>query len=948
MQLCGSVDNVVAVGARAPIRRPELVELETFLVSVRAGSIAGAAAQLGVSRTTAAKRIALLEVTLGSSLLHRGPRGVTPTEAGEELVPVAERMLSEVDRASEWTGAGRASAERRSVAGAGTRFGDAPRSAEQTSALFAEVFHRVDQGILIARIDDGVIVDVNEALCRLMERDRGEIVGLTREQLNVESPAGAAGYLEELRRSGAVAEYEVTFSPRPGTQKRLVAATRVIEVEGEALAVSTVRETTRRERLQAQLLQLYSVVVRPGARAATTHDLYERICRVAVQEGGFTLAWVGELDEDTGVVSVVAAEGLTDYLAGLRVTLSPDLPEGRGPTATALREMRPVTCTDIATDPMMRPWRERALAHGLVASASFPFLAGIGARAVLNVYATEASLLTGEQRSLLEDLALDTSLTLDATRLEAERFREALAGSELTAFTMDRDLRYTWMENPGLGYTSDQVLGRTDAELLPPDAAAAVSALKRRVIDGESVDEEIAITRGGKVQWFWLTAKPIFDASGAITGLAGQTTDITKRKELELHLRNLADRDPLTGVYNSRRMLEEIDRGLAYARRTGRPGGLLLFDLDHLKLTNDSFGHSAGDAMLRTVAKVLCDRVRQTDFVARIGGDEFAVLSPDASGDDLLALAGDVRERLRAQHLGPTITASVGIACYSGEQQLTGEEVLVCADTALYEAKEHGGDQARVYSGTTTGTLTWVARIRAAIDGNRLVLHAQPIVDLRTGEPAHQELLVRMVADDGQVILPSQFIPTAERFGLIRDLDRWVTNAGLGLARSGARVAINLSGQSIGEQPIIDSVRTAIAEGLDPANVIFEITETAALRNLAEAPAFAATLSGLGCAVALDDFGTGFGSFTYLKHIPARYLKIDREFVRELASSETDRQVVKGIVGIARSLNKLTIAEGVENAETLAVAKELGVDQAQGFFFQRPRLIRAAGVTDLS
>jgi EAL domain-containing protein (putative c-di-GMP-specific phosphodiesterase class I) len=227
-------------------------------------------------------------------------------------------------------------------------------------------------------------------------------------------------------------------------------------------------------------------------------------------------------------------------------------------------------------------------------------------------------------------------------------------------------------------------------------------------------------------------------------------------------------------------------------------------------------------------------------------------------------------------------------------------------------------------------------RIHTALAEDRFVLYGQPILDLNTGQVTHHELLVRMLSEHGEIIAPAQFIPTAERFGLIHEIDHWVTTNGLRLARDGKRVTINLSGHSIGQRPITAAVRDAIKEGLNPADVIFEITETAALSNITAARQFTATLTSLGCAVALDDFGTGFGTFSYLKHIPARYLKIDIEFVRELATSDIDRQVVTAIVAIAHTLDKLTIAEGVENAETLTFLKALGVDQAQGYHLARP------------
>ena len=209
--------------------------------------------------------------------------------------------------------------------------------------------------------------------------------------------------------------------------------------------------------------------------------------------------------------------------------------------------------------------------------------------------------------------------------------------------------------------------------------------------------------------------------------------------------------------------------------------------------------------------------------------------------------------------------------------------------------------------------------------------------DLRTGRITHHELLVRMLSEDGDISPPAAFLPMAERFGVIGEIDRWVTSAGLRLAIDGEGVAVNLSGYSIGDPLIVAEIRSAIADGVDPGKVIFDVNEAAAMSNLEATCQFAGLLYGLGCNLALDDFGTGFSSFTFLKYIPARYLKIDMGFIRELASSKLDHQVVKSIVGIARCLDKRTIAEGVQDAETLGVLKAIGADYAQGFHFGAPK-----------
>jgi diguanylate cyclase (GGDEF)-like protein len=433
-----------------------------------------------------------------------------------------------------------------------------------------------------------------------------------------------------------------------------------------------------------------------------------------------------------------------------------------------------------------------------------------------------------------------------------------------------------------------------------------------------------------------VTDSAIRDAEGLVVGVSRIARDIGGRKRMERELEYLAAHDWLTDLYNRRRFIPELDACLEYAARYGHAGAVLVLDIDNFKLVNDSEGHEAGDRTLKAVAEVLVSRTRDTDLLARLGGDEFAVVLPEATEQGALKMASDVRSRLCERPSRP-IKVSVGISLFTPEQKISADDALVAADVAQYEAKEHGGDQACVFSGRAAGTLTQVERIRVALAEDRFVLYGQPIVDLRSGLVAYHELLIRMRSDDGGIIAPGDFLPAAERFGLIVEIDRWVTEHALRLAIEGERVTINLAGPSIGDEQVFMLIREALADGLNPANVIFEITETAAMSNFEKAERFAQTLNDIGCNLALDDFGTGFGSFMYLKHLNARYLKIDLEFVRDLVSNDTDQKVVKSMVDIAHSLEKRTIAEGVEDAATLTALKDRGVDFAQGFYLGRPK-----------
>jgi EAL domain-containing protein (putative c-di-GMP-specific phosphodiesterase class I) len=230
-----------------------------------------------------------------------------------------------------------------------------------------------------------------------------------------------------------------------------------------------------------------------------------------------------------------------------------------------------------------------------------------------------------------------------------------------------------------------------------------------------------------------------------------------------------------------------------------------------------------------------------------------------------------------------------------------------------------------------------LSEIRAAIAEDRLVLHAQPIVDLGSGRVVQQELLVRLQRENGELMPPGDFLPLAERHGCITDIDRWVVEQAVQMAARGQAVEVNLSAASVGDSQTLATIRAALAStGADPRLLVFEVTETAMMADVDRGRAFAEALRELGCRFALDDFGTGYGTFTYLKHIPADYLKIDIEFVRELPGSEADLRLVRAIVHMARELGKKTIAEGVENADALAQLRGLGVDHAQGYHIGRP------------
>ncbi len=380
---------------------------------------------------------------------------------------------------------------------------------------------------------------------------------------------------------------------------------------------------------------------------------------------------------------------------------------------------------------------------------------------------------------------------------------------------------------------------------------------------------------------------------------------------------------------------------------------MVLIDIDGLKEVNDTLGHAQGDELVRNVGELVAGRLRETDIVARIGGDEFAALMPNTPAEDAAKVAGELLDTIRsqgivlgAQRLRPT--ACAGIAPLE-EGRAESNDVMVAADLALYQAKEHGRDRVEIYKpepgeeGRKTMRAAWSQRIRHSLDEERFVPFRQPILDLQSGKVHGYELLARMRGEDGEPILPGAFLPTAERSGMVRELDRlmtwWAIQAIKRSEDAGAPMIyeVNLSARSLADEQLPDLLAHLVESiGIDPSLLMFEITETAAVGNMGQARAFANALRSLGCRFALDDFGAGFATFFYLKHIPLDTLKIEGDFVRGLRHNQTDQLLVKHMGELARGLGMRTVAEFVEDRETLDMLTSYEIDSAQGFFIGRP------------
>lgn len=430
---------------------------------------------------------------------------------------------------------------------------------------------------------------------------------------------------------------------------------------------------------------------------------------------------------------------------------------------------------------------------------------------------------------------------------------------------------------------------------------------------------------------------------------------LERAEKTEMELRFLADHDPLTGLLNRRRFRAELDQHVSFTSRYGGQGAVMVIDIDGLKAINDRLGHQPGDNLIRCVAEMLRGRVRATDIVARLSGDEFAVLMPQTDTAGALQLGEALRAEVAdgcsewsgaAEDAAPTI--SVGIATFGTERLGGAEAVLVAADEAMYRAKEGGRNRIAFFEGDERDEASGPgpsagARIRDALTRGRLRLATQPIRSLADNGVERYELLLRMNARNGELLPAASFIEAAERSGMVQELDRWVVGRALEILASRQRAGlpvslhVNLSGVSLNDVSVLEYIERRLDEGdADPSRCTFELTHGARVDDYESAAGFADRLTEFGCEVAIDDYGAGFGPFHFLKSFPFDLIKIDGSFVRDMPRNDADQLTVRAIVEIARGLGKATIAEFVEDDETVGLLREFGVDMAQGYHLGRP------------
>lgn len=515
------------------------------------------------------------------------------------------------------------------------------------------------------------------------------------------------------------------------------------------------------------------------------------------------------------------------------------------------------------------------------------------------------------------------------------------------------------------GWSGEQARGIDVGQVLTMADEADGAALDNPTLRSLRLQQSVSVThraqlvtRDGHHISIEDSSAPIRARDGEVVGAVTVFRDVSHERRLTHQLSWQASHDPLTGLLNRRAFESAVSDALRSAKDDGHHHALLYMDLDRFKIVNDSCGHGAGDVLLQTLTRMLLGHLRESDVLARLGGDELGVLLAFCPQGRALALADDLRRAVKEFRFvwGDKVFElgmSIGMVEINEDSKST-TELLVSADQACYMAKEQGRNRIHVYRESDVmmarrqGELQWVTRLNDALAHDHFRLFSQPIVPLSSGANGHQEVLVRIAGAQGGLILPGAFIPAAERYDLMASLDRWVIThvcqyvarerAGA-LAQGGSAgdhgapmYSVNLSGMSLSDEGMLDHIIAQFnANRIDPSQLCFEITETAVIANMPRAQAFIAALRALGCRFSLDDFGSGLSSFAYLRSLPVDYLKIDGVFIRDIARNDINRALVKAINEVGHVMGIQTVAEYVEDGPTLAAVRELGIDYAQGY-----------------
>jgi len=766
---------------------------------------------------------------------------------------------------------------------------------------------------------DSTLRYINGVAARLFDSDPQDLIG--QKMLSLVHPADRARVSDELA-SVMSGEPEGGFTQcrlralnsQPWHVVDLYAHNLIDDTDVRGILVSggDVSEQVSLARALRTLSQCNEVLI----HAEDESTLITNICRTIIEAGGYGLAWVGYVQHDAArSIRVVDSYGATEYLEGLEVTWA-DNELGQGTVGRAIRSGQIKVVKDTRRSKRVAPWRQRLDAHHMRTTCALPLIVKGETIGVLAIYGLEVGMFGDGELELIGKLADNLAYGIGRIRdakslaLNESRLRAAERLTHVGHWEWD-------LQSDHFDFLADEMFAiygvlPSEWSRSPEIFLSFVDETERQLVEDvfrdamKSGSAAVAhhITRpNGEVRSVRIRAEAICDDAGRPVRLLGTVQDITEYLEAKIRLAQ------------SQQFLLAITDNMAEGMIATDGEGMI------------TFANTAAGTLLHTSARDLVGRATDDVFGFRQDASEKGDANPLArvwkEGRPLMI---DHETLIRRD--GSSVPVALSASPLRDENQ--NGAVIVFEDIT-----DRAAAQLRVER--ELEKLAWVGRIRDALDNDRFVLYSQPIVDLATYDVIQNELLIRMIDVDGEVIMPDSFLPTAEEYGLIGEIDRWVINQTARLSALGHPLEFNLSAKSVADPRTLSLIESAISEhGGRADRIVCEITETALVRDLRGAEQFVRGLNEIGIKVALDDFGAGYSGFAYLKRLPVSYLKIDREFVQDLHEEISSRYVVSAVVSLAKAFGMVTVAEGAENDETLRLLKELGVDHVQGYVLGRP------------
>jgi diguanylate cyclase (GGDEF)-like protein/PAS domain S-box-containing protein len=645
--------------------------------------------------------------------------------------------------------------------------------------------------------------------------------------------------------------------------------------------------------------------------------------------------------------------GLTDRY----IKLAGRIPYPKGFTWKTIIDGKPRYCPDVDQDAIIGSAGRRM---GIKSYLAMPFSHEDKTLGIMGINSFQKNSFGEGELRLLEmvarqiEIAINNAKQAEAIQESKEKYRALIEQSNDWVWEVDINGSFTYV-NPKvreiIGYEPEELLGKTTFDFMSTDEAKRFYDLLSPYFSKQRPFKRLEkklMHKDGHEVILEVSGTPMFDSQGFFKGYLGVVEDVTQRRNQEKKIHHFAMHDYMTDLPNRRSLEEELTR-ITNQNSVKQKGALLMIDLDNFKLINDTLGHFAGDQLLKDLSNALAKIMRPRDMLARMGGDEFVVVLQNVSQkeakkivDRLFKSINEFQFNIKGYNLN--LNCSIGITLIDGESSI--EEILQKAYSALSQAKSEGKNRIIRYGTGETIIKTkqasnWKIRIKEALKLDRYTIEFQPVVRLDTEKTEFFEALIRMKADNGQMVFAKSFIHFAERFGLISEIDRWMVEKITHFLAShpSTKLSINLSGSSLRDKSLLSSIERYIREGrISAEQLVFEITELSAIKDLYSVQKWMNKLQILNARFALDDFGSGFSSFTHLQALPVDFVKIDVSFISKIKNDLSCYAIVDSIASVAHVLGKEVIAEGVENHEIIKSLQEFKIEFGQGRIWKSENL----------